>query len=159
MANVEAGKVILARGQVALVDERDLGLVSGRRWWAAYRGTSEVLYARGWIDGRCVLMHRFILSPGPGQCVDHINGDGLDNRRDNLRLADTLGNSRNTRKRKAGKSAYKGVTKSKNRWTARIQVDGSSVFLGSFLTEAEAALAYNEAAAGAFGEFACLNSL
>ncbi|WP_412102526.1 HNH endonuclease [Paenibacillus alvei] len=93
--------------------------------------------------------------------VDHINGDPLDNRRENLRVATRNENCRNRRRRKRYKYRFKGVTYDKdkvvNKWRARISYEGKRHCLGYFYTETEAAKAYNEAAIRLHGEFASLN--
>jgi hypothetical protein len=109
-------------------------------------------------------MHRFLLLPERGVLVDHINGDGLDNRRMNLRLANHSQNAANRCKpqRSRSTSRYKGVFfeasgKRKKRWRALIKVDGQTIHLGSYSEEIEAAVAYDIAAKKHFGEFAKLN--
>jgi hypothetical protein len=103
-------------------------------------------------------MHRLIMGAEPGQEIDHINGNGLDNRKENLRVATRKENQQN-RHITWGNSTYKGVywEKQKNKWRARIFVSGKCVHLGFFLTEKEAAVAYNQGAIKYFGSFACLN--
>jgi hypothetical protein len=93
--------------------------------------------------------------------VDHIDGDGLNNRLENLRLATTTNNNRNQRKRtgRTYSSQYKGVSYRQDRdtWLAAIGVDYKRVKLGTYPTEEEAAKAYDVAALQFFGEFARLN--
>jgi len=98
--------------------------------------------------------------------VDHINGDGLDNRKSNLRLATPKENGYNRRANvMSGDSRYKGVTRRKDRtncskpWKARIGVDGDRIAIGYYATEKEAAMAYNEAALKYHREFARLNEV
>lgn len=88
--------------------------------------------------------------------VDHINGNGLDNRRVNLRLATSLQNQGNSRKRRNASSYYKGVSwyKPLKKWRAQIKVDKHVIHLGYFVSEEEAAIVYQEAAIAHFGEFA-----
>jgi hypothetical protein len=91
--------------------------------------------------------------------VDHINGNGLDNRRANLRLCTLVENNRNTQKRRGCVSEFKGVTyrPSRNKpWLAKVCV-GKTSYSRSLATELEAALAYDEMAKKHFGEFAKLN--
>lgn len=108
---------------------------------------------------------RMMNEPLPeGFLVDHKNRDKLDNRRTNLRLSTKTDNEGNKIKRRthAGKrthSAYKGVTKSRDRWRAIITYDKKTYNIGTFATQEEAAEAYNAKALELFGEFATLNSI
>lgn len=105
-------------------------------------------------------LHRFLLGEPSDKWVDHISGDKLDNRRENLRLCDRQGNARNRFKNlKPASSIYKGVTWNarKGKWYALIFVEGKQRFIGQFDDEVEAALAYDARARLAFGEFAKLN--
>ena len=78
--------------------------------------------------------------------MDHINGNPLDNRRENIRITTSLINNQNARKRKDGHtSCYKGVHKVLKRWKSQIQIEGKKLSLGTHSTESEAALAYNNA--------------
>lgn len=104
-------------------------------------------------------MHRLILSAGEGDIVDHINGDGLDNRRSNLRIVTTQQNAFN-QKHHGGSSRHKGVSyrSDTGTWRAYITMDGVRRYLGNFASEDDAALAYNNEAARLFGEYAKLNA-
>jgi hypothetical protein len=96
----------------------------------------------------------------PGEIVDHINGNTMDNRRCNLRFATRSQNSGNKRKVVA-KSGFKGVYKKqkvKPRWGAAIRKDGQQHFLGYYDTPEEAAMAYDKMAVDLFGEYACTNA-
>jgi len=153
-------EIELSQGLVALVDASDYALVRDRRWYAARR--KQTFYAVRHSSGpgpKLLYMHRVIL-PTAGS-VDHINGNGLDNRRANLRPANGAQNAQNSRKRRAGTSSsrYKGVSlkKSTGRWAANIGHGYRQVFLGYFDREEDAAQAYDEAARDLFGEFARLN--
>jgi hypothetical protein len=105
-------------------------------------------------------MHRQILNAPDSLIVDHINGNGLDNRKANIRTATYTQNSCN--RKKANKdtwSQYKGVTfnAKRKKWKARIQVHGRKIYLGSFNAETNAAKAYDKAAKKYHKEFAALN--
>lgn len=91
--------------------------------------------------------------------VDHINGDGLDCRRGNLRLCTSQGNNQNRRKTKAYTSRFKGVSldRSRNQWRATIKLNRKLKYLGRFESQRAAAHAYDIAAIKLFGEFARLN--
>lgn len=93
--------------------------------------------------------------------VDHINRNGLDNYRCNLRPATRLQNRMNCGLSKRNKSGFKGVSwhKSCNKWVAKIEINDKSIYLGLFDDKIEAAKAYNAAAKKHFGEFAWLNPI
>lgn len=132
--------------------------------WNVYKfnkkGSSEILYAQASIDGKPTYMHRILLDCNNGE-IDHTNRNGLDNRLVNLRVATRSQNSAN-KPSVSGSSKFKGVCKAKTkteRYRAWIMKDKKSKYLGSFLTEVEAAKAYNVAALDAWGEFAMLNNI
>lgn len=105
---------------------------------------------------RFVTMHRLIMGLDSQFIVDHINHNGLDNRRCNLRLATVKENFLNSRKVKKTSSIYRGVTwdKQNMQWRAKIRCHGKCFFLGLFKDEDDAGLAYKHAAQELFGEFA-----
>jgi hypothetical protein len=110
-------------------------------------------------------MHRLLVEVNLGQEVDHINGNGLDNRKENLRVCTKSQNLGNQKKTKlyggvATSSKYKGVSWDKRvqKWVAKIGINGKRVYLGLFEDEEKAAEAYNKAALEYFGEFALLNA-
>lgn len=150
--------VPLTQGKFALIDVADLPRVEGKRWYA--RRTSKGWYAqrdeRG-PDGayRFVHMHRVIAQPPENRIVDHINCDGLDNRRSNLRHA-TNGQNATWSKFPKGSSGYRGVfwQCDRDKWRAEISKDRKKHFLGDYDDPAEAARAYDAAAIELHGEFA-----
>jgi hypothetical protein len=106
-------------------------------------------------EQKIVTMHRHIVAAAQGQEVDHANRVRLDNRRENLRLADRAKAAANQRTR-AGRK-FKGVVMERALIVAAIKVNSLRVRLGVFPTEEAAAMAYDDAALHYFGEFACLN--
>jgi len=159
----------LSKGLVAKVDDADFEWLSSYSWHAAISPYSTSPYARTTIylgGGRknlantSVMMHRLLLDAKKGQFVDHINHDGLDNRRCNLRRCDRGQNGRNSRK-KAGvyASDFKGVgwCKRRKKWTACVNVNGRRTLIGRFDDEEDAAIAYDVAAQVFYGAFAKLN--
>ena len=141
--------------------------------WLGVKLTNDGRYARAYIKrhgGKSTALARAIMNPPIGLEVDHINGNPLDNRRENLRVCTRSENMRN-RKKTTQKYRFKGVTyhasgnydgsKGGNcgRWRAYTRVMGKRVWLGYHATEEDAALAYNAYASAAFGEFARLNDV
>ena len=155
----------LTQGKFAIVDDEDFAWLSQLKWHAQceHKGMRwQNWNARNRIKGA---MHRLILAAPRALEIDHVNGDGLDNRRVNLRLATSVENKRNQRRHTPKTFPFKGVAhhysngKRSNRYLARIVVNRRHKFLGSFLTIEEAALAYNAAALKHYGEFARLNQI
>jgi hypothetical protein len=112
----------------------------------------------------CVLMHRLLLNAKDGQPVDHADGDGLNNQRENIRTCTPSQNSHNSKTPKSNKSGFKGVLRHQYGgygpyWVARIRHDGINEHLGNFKTAEAAAEAYNKKALELFGSFAKLNEL
>lgn len=151
--------VPLPQGYEAVIDTADVDLVGQFNWFILAR--PHTVYAarnRSRSEGPrgLALMHRLILSPPKGMTVDHINRNGLDNRRSNLRLATQAQNNANTGLRRNNTSGAKGVDRQAHasRWRAQITVNGKAKFLGLFGTFDEASDAYAKAAAEHFGDFA-----
>lgn len=155
-------KIPLTQGKEALVDECDYAELAKFKWYAHRQGRNYYARRIAWIGKGekrpVVYMHRAVLGNVAGQ-VDHVNGDGLDNRRENLRLCSHAENQRNRRKRVDSASMFKGVHLSAKdgRWHVQLKYQGSKLCFGSFDTEEEAARVYDEAAGRLFGEFARLN--
>lgn len=147
-------EVALQNGGVMLVDDEDVARVRDIKWYGRRDGLT--MYAVSWCGAG---VHRLILGASKGELVDHRNGDGLDNRRSNLRLATKRQNSQNGKKIR-GKVKLKGVTyrSDKDVYRARITVNGKTLHLGDFGTAEEAGGAYDRAAVLHFGEFASTNA-
>jgi hypothetical protein len=148
-------EIPLSRGYVAIVDADVADILSAHRWSALIRPDGTA-YAHRRVNGRAVYMHRVIACAPRGVEVDHINGNKLDNRSENLRLATSTQNKANAGPRSG---SYKGVSfdKARGQWRARVMVGGVERFLGRFASETDAARAYDVAAQEIFGEFARLN--
>lgn len=148
----------LTKGKIALVDDDDYEWLYIFKWrWQPIHGIPG--YAVRTSNGNRLYMHRVILNL---TCenkveVDHINGNGLDNRRCNLRICNRMQNRRNCRPQSLNTSGYKGVYHSRKKWRARIEVSGKKIDLGTYETAEEAAIAYDQAAKFYQGEFAWLN--
>jgi hypothetical protein len=145
--------VALSRGYVAIIDYEDIDKVQGWNWSAAVHRSGRVYALRGiTVPGkpRAVFMHRIIAGdPDRSLDVDHINGNTLDNRRQNLRPATRAQNSWNSRLRSNNTSGRRGVSfcKMTGRWSALIRSNGKGPKrLGRFATVEEAAAAYEAAA-------------
>lgn len=165
MTSVDRGSVEikLTQGFVAIIDEEDYERVSQYNWRLMGGKKRRTPYAYTQIKKRSVLLHRFIANAQPGTVMDHINRDGLDNRKCNLRFVTRGQNCVNSPKWRFGgtTSVYKGVSyakwgKRKKRWLARLTVNGETIFR-NFDTEIEAARFYDEMAKEHFGKHALLN--
>jgi len=140
------------------VDPEDYDALSKYKWYAVKR--SRQYYAVAKVGQKKVRMHRLIMKAPKGKVVDHINHNGLDNRKANLRLATEQQNTWNKRKQVGDYSSkYKGVAwvKSKQRWRSKITCNSRDISLGYFDDEKTAAEAYDDKAKELFGEYASLN--
>lgn len=148
----DIAEITLTRGKVAIIDAADVVLVQGRSWFLTGVPTHPYAATRG-SNNMPVTLHRFLMDPPPGMHVDHVNGDSLDNRRCNLRVATPQQNGANSR-RKIGDVGYIGVHKHKGgKYFATVQLN-----IGTFDTAEEAARAYDAKATELFGEFAMTNA-
>jgi hypothetical protein len=151
----------LGGGKYAIVDMVDVPNVTGIIWALTENGGCE--YAVGYGElapQRGIRMHRLILGTPDDLEVDHIDGNGLNNCRSNLRHVTRSQNLQNTRKRKNKKtSQYRGVSliSGSTLWTAHISIDGKPTSIGRFLTAEDAARAYDEVARIHYGEFGRYN--
>lgn len=158
-------RINLTQNKVAIVDDQDYDWLSRRKWYA-HKGTHGYYAVRN--SKKCegkkhlIRMHRAImgLQYGDKQEIDHINHNGLDNRRCNLRVCTHRQNGYNQTS-KTGSSKYKGVSwyKPYKKWESYIDTNGKRQKLGYFDNEIDAAKAYNDKAKELFGEFACLNKI
>lgn len=149
----------LTKGKFAIVDAEDYPQLSRYKWHCRRSRGICYAYRREAGTGRSLGMHRQILGAPEGVLVDHIDGDGLNNRKRNLRLCSAMENSRNRRPRLNCRSRYKGISlhKRRNKWEVNIAKARKNTYLGGFDDQIEAAVAYDRKAEVLFGEFAYLN--
>jgi hypothetical protein len=150
-------EISLPSGHAALIDEDDWEIVSPYRWRVLRTGSAA--YVQSQVGKRSLFMHRLIMAAPDRLEVDHVNHDGLDNRRSNLRLCTRSENAANKKIPENNTSGYKGVSWCawRGKWRAQIYANLVSRHLGYFDSAADAGQAYNAAAVEFFGEFACLN--
>jgi hypothetical protein len=157
---IEAGLafVLLTRGLQAVIAAEDVPLVEGYNWFAAARGKHVYAGRSLWLGGpkpnRLILMHRVLMGDPEGMLVDHVDGDGLNNVRSNLRVAVMAQNLHNTGRHRDNKSGFKGVHEQRpGRWVAYIMAFGRKEYLGIHDTPDAAHAAYCEASLRLHGEF------
>lgn len=146
----------LTKGKFAIIDAADYELVSTHKWCASGSGCRTYAYCQ--MNGKTVALHRFLTNAPKGMVVDHIDGNGLNDRRGNLRVCTQQQNLWNSRPR--GKSSrFKGPCwdRQKRRWVVYVRHGGRNIFVGRFRDEVTAALAYDRKAYECFGEYAYLN--
>lgn len=147
-------KVIqLTKNQKCKVDDEDFSYLNQWKWYCNNTGYAGREHYMGNYSRRTLLMHRVILQAQPGQEVDHINGDRLDNQKSNLRFVTRSQNLQNRAWPLKGVSQKSKKTRGKKRWVARISVGGKTKFLGNFYTSKEAEDAYQAANSKYFGDY------
>lgn len=149
----------LSGGQLAIVDEVDYDSVKDYKWHLNLKTGYVYRYGINPKTGKrgSLYLHRQVMG-FPDKLVDHENGMKTDCRKKNLRLATPSQSRQNTRKqKKKSSSKYKGVTRSGNRWRSQLSHNRKHYYLGTYIDENEAALAYNRKAIELFGEFAVIN--
>lgn len=153
-------KIKLTRGKFALIDDEDFERVNQYKWTF-----SQGYAVRGkWNKGKTeiILLHRFILNVKKNELIDHINRNGLDNQKENIRIATKQQNAINSNISVANTSGYKGVSFMKGegrrkKWRAVIKFNQKYIHIGYFMHIIEAAKAYDKKAKELFGKFAHLN--
>jgi hypothetical protein len=178
MKKVEAAmkKIKLTQGKEAIVDDDDYEMLMEHKWYADkdytikskdkfYVKRSPPRDSNG--KQKNIPMHRQITNAPEGMQVDHINGNTLDNRKENLRICTNQQNQMNRGRANNNKSGYKGVCYRKKKkdmineyskpWQARIKHNQKQIYLGMYKTKEEAARAYDKKAIELHGEFAQLN--
>jgi hypothetical protein len=149
----------LTQGKFAIVDAEDYDWLVQYKWHCQRADNRFYAVRRQHGKEARIPMHRQIMHASKGQLVDHIDGNGLNNRKSNLRFCSAAQNAWNRRPDRCCYSRYKGITWSKNhkKWHAHITKSGRSMYLGHFDDQAEAAIAYDRKAEQLFGQFAYLN--
>ncbi len=149
--------ISLTQNKFTIVDNEDFERLNQYSWSADKKECT--CYAKHNAGKRHILMHREILKAKKGQDIDHINHNGLDNRKCNLRFCTPSQNHRNQKPSKGGTSCYKGVSRHKknSKWQVHIWLNGKNNYLGCYDNEIKAAKVYDKKALELFGEFACVN--
>lgn len=153
-------EIKLTQGQIALVDDDDFEALNQYKWSAKKSGSK--FYARRSIivHGKQITqyMHCEVMK---GKGIDHIDINGLNNQKSNLRICTQSENMMNVQKKENCTSVYKGVNfhKPNSKWRAAIKINGKQIHLGYFTSEADAARTYNKKAIELFCEFANLNNV
>jgi hypothetical protein len=152
-------EILLTQGQIAIVDDQDYEWLAKWKWCAVRRKNSYYALRHEGVRmaQKNIFMHRVITNSSDGMDVDHINGNGLDNRRSNLRICTHAENNKNRRKQKNNTTGFKGVSPSGRKYQAQISVNNKNIHLGTFSTPEDAAYAYDEAAKKHYGKFAKTN--
>lgn len=148
----------LTNGEVTQVDDNTYGLLSQYSWTQDGSAKGYVLCTSEINERR---IHRLIIGAKPGEYVDHIDGNPLNNQYSNLRICSRRQNHYNRKVNKNSDSKFKGVTYNKGieMYTAQIRFNGKLKYLGCYMDKVKAAEAYNEAATKYFGEYARLNQI
>ena len=149
-----------------IIDDEDWEMVKLYNWHIEYAPATLTYYVN---TNKCdnngkqhnLRLHRYLTNCPKDKMVDHINHDGRDNRKSNIRICTHEENQWNRYKKRNNNNRYKGVSKSKKskKWRSYINVNTKAIYLGSYPDEISAAKAYNEAAIKYYGEFALINDL
>lgn len=151
-------QIPLTQNKFALVDDKDFEWLNQWKWHYIQVGYAA---RREYPSRKYIYMHRFITNAKKGDEIDHVNYYTLDNRRENLRIADRSKNMANTKLRSTNKTGCKGLfwDKERNKWQVKITFRYKNIHLGRFDNKNDAIQAYNQAALKYFGEFARINSI
>lgn len=147
------------------IDDEDYHLLEGLKIHPVLCGKKPTCYAKTYIDGKQTYIHRLVMGYPDGLVVDHVDHNGLNCKKENLRICSNRENSFNVLSHKDSlHSKYKGVTRDVCKhgpkcYKAQIKLEGKTKNLGLFYSQEDAAIAYNNAAMFHFGEFAVLNEI
>ena len=151
-------KIQLTQNKFTIVDDEDYGELNKRNWYANLNRSVKTYYAVRkdyQLNKKNIHMHRVIMNCPKDKFIDHINGNTLDNRKENLRICTGTQNQGNMKIHKDNASGIKGITwdKSRKKWKAQISINNKSKHLGLFSDKLKAKAAYTKAAKQYFGEF------
>lgn len=158
-------ELITRAGQAYFIDDEDFEKIKNFSWhvikspYTMYVSAMKKEYGKPYT---AILLHRLVMGASKGMEVDHINGNGLDNRKINLRMCSQSQNQANRQKTsKHMSSKFKGVywCKRQKRWVAKIDCNSKRHYIGSFVNETDAAVAYNKKSAELFGDFSRINEI
>jgi len=152
-------RIPLTQGKVAVVDDDEFEELAKYKWYALSRVHTHYAVRKQRAEARQIMvsMHRVVLDAKHWQHIDHVNGNGLDNRRANLRICTRSQNSANCYWHNGKRLLTRGIRFKSGRWEAYIRRQGKILYLGRFTFKEQAAKAYDRAAIESFGEFARLN--
>lgn len=156
MKNIE-----LSKGHYTQVDDEDYDELNKYKWYCNVQKSGKYIYAarRTFKASFHISMHKQIMGTNKNELIDHIDHDGLNNQKKNLRVCTKKDNVRSSRLASSNTSGYKGACwhKGANKWMASICVNQRHIYLGLYSDKIEAAKVYDEAAIKYFGEFAYTN--
>ena len=160
-----AKEIILTHGKVAIVDDEDFDYLNQFKWLANKQKNDKFYVGRNIpVSNKKqskIWMHRFIMNPEKGMVIDHLDGNPLNNQKNNLRICTHAENMRNSKIPKNNTSGFKGVSfvKKHNTYESSIRINNIKIYLGYYIDPKDAAKAYNDAALKYHGEFANLNKI
>ena len=151
-------QIKLTQGKYAIIDDSSFGLVSQYKWHF-HITNGKMGYPRTMIAGKKIRLHTLLMKNPKGTYADHVNGNTLDNRRENLRICTPSESNANLSKRVGCSSKYKGISfdKERDKWQVRVYFKKKKVFFKRVNTEIEAARLYDLIARKIFGKFAKTN--
>jgi hypothetical protein len=157
---IMAKEIILTQGKVAIIDDDDFEYLNQFKWYANNNYAVRCFTVSKNKVNR-ILMHREIMKPNKGMVIDHLDGNTLNNQKNNLRICTHAENMRNSKISINNKSGYKGVSyqENSNNYRAQIKFNNKKINIGDFIDPIDAAKAYNAAALKYHGEFANLNKI
>ncbi len=151
--------VVSVSGKTAVIDAEDWPLIKQYKWYALCTGRHRKIwyFSTNSTEGRTIYLHRLIMNAAPGEEVDHIDGNGLNNQRSNLRKCSHAQNLRKAHVSRPAASGYRGVYLHGPSWRVRVNIGGKQRSFGIFKSKEDAARVYDNEMRKLFGEFAVLN--